>query len=312
MKIAYIEKRFASHVLQMIETAIAIIAEYTAEAYQLTLRQLYYQFVSRDAFPDDRRWAWTGHKWLRDSGGTKNADPNYKWLGRIISDGRLAGLIDWNAIEDRTRNMRQNNHWDDPQDLLAWAADGYGFDTWKDQPERVEVWVEKEALAGVIERPANEWDVAWFCCRGYVSQSELWRAAMRLKRYRRDGQQPTVIHLGDHDPSGMDMTRDIFDRLELLSRGEINVERIALNMDQVLEHNPPPNPAKLTDSRADKYVTEYGTDSWELDALDPRMLSDLIDRAIEAHCDKDLLDEARVKQERERGQIRELAETFDV
>ena len=290
MKIAYVAKKFASHVVQAIDAANTIIAEYTAEGYLLTLRQLYYQFVARAFLANTQR--------------------NYKNLGSWINDARLAGLIDWNAIEDRTRNLVANNHWDDPHDLLTWAADGYGFDTWKDQPERVEVWVEKEALAGVIERPANEWDVSWFCCRGYVSQSELWRAAMRLESYRRKGQTPTVIHLGDHDPSGMDMTRDIFDRLELFV-GEVNVERIALNMDQVEEHNPPPNPAKLSDSRADKYVAEYGTDSWELDALDPRMLTELIDRTIAAHCDKGLLDEARAKQEDEREQIRELAETFD-
>ncbi|KKL56176.1 hypothetical protein LCGC14_2248060, partial [marine sediment metagenome] len=114
-----------------------------------------------------------------------------------------------------------------------------------------------------------------------------------------------------HDPSGMDMTRDIFDRLELFVGGSVNVERIALNMDQVEEHNPPPNPAKLSDSRAAKYVVQFDDDSWELDALDPRMLTDLIDRTIEAHCDKGLLDEARAKQEDEREQIRELVETFD-
>ncbi len=311
MKITYVERKFSSHVMQAIDAVITIIAEYTAEGYRLTLRQLYYQFVARDTFPNDRRWTWTGHRWLRDPDGTKNAQPNYKWLGGIVSDGRLAGLIDWDAIEDRTRNLKLNNHWRDPQHLLTWAADGYGFDLWGNQPERVEVWVEKEALAGVIERPATEWDVSWFCCRGYVSQSELWAAGRRLGQYINLGQTPTVIHLGDHDPSGMDMTRDIFDRLELFVGGSVNVERIALNMDQVEEHNPPPNPAKLSDSRAGKYVAQFGDDSWELDALDPRMLTDLIDRTIEAHCDKDLLDEARAKQKDEREQIRELAETFD-
>lgn len=291
MKIAYIKKRFAAHVVEAIDRANDIIAEYTAEGYQLTLRQLYYQFVAR--------------------GLVENTQRNYKNLGSWINDARLAGLIDWNAIEDRTRNLKQNNHWDDPQHLLDWAADGYGFDLWKDQPERVEVWVEKEALAGVIERPANEWDVAWFCCRGYVSQSELWRAGMRLKRYTQNGQQPTVIHLGDHDPSGMDMTRDVFDRLELFVGSPVTVERIALNMDQVEEHNPPPNPAKLTDSRAEKYVAQYGDDSWELDALDPRMLTELIDATIKKHCDTDKLDDMRELQNDQREQIRELASTFE-
>lgn len=296
-RIAYISKNFAPHVMAAINAANSIIAEYTAQEYSLTLRQIYYQFVARGLLANTQR--------------------NYKNLGSWINDGRLAGLIDWDAIEDRTRNLAKNNHWQDPEHLLEWAADGYGFDTWRDQPERVEIWVEKEALAGVIERPATEWDVSWFCCRGYVSQSELWNAAMRLGHFqlgdKRTGapqQKPTVIHLGDHDPSGIDMTRDIFDRLELFI-GKVNVERIALNMDQVEEHSPPPNPAKLTDSRAGGYVAEHGYDSWELDALDPTILNELISEAIMRHCDEDLLAEARAQQEVERERIRQLAQHLE-
>ena len=287
--VAYIEKRFSQKVLEALDRANEIIAEYTAQGYELTLRQLYYQFVARG--------------WLA------NTQRNYKNLGQWLNDGRLAGVVDWLGIVDRTRNLQANNHWDDPADLLQWAADGYGFDLWNDQPERVEVWVEKEALAGVVERPANEYDVAWFACRGYVSQSELWRAARRLKRYEIAGATPTIIHLGDHDPSGIDMTRDIFDRLELFG-APFKVERIALNRDQVDEYNPPPNPAKVTDSRYEGYAREHGVESWELDALEPSVLERLIVDAIEGHCDLNLLDAARERQDDEREQIRELADGF--
>ena len=285
----YVPKTFKPHVLAAIDHANTIIAEYTAQGYQLTLRQLYYQFVARGLLANIQR--------------------NYKNLGSWINDARLAGLVDWNSIEDRTRNLVQNNHWRDPAHLLEWAAKEYGFDTWRDQLERVEVWVEKEALAGVIERPASTWDVSWFCCRGYVSQSELWRAAQRLATYRDDGQRPTVIHLGDHDPSGMDMTRDIFDRLELFVGG-VNVERIALNMNQIEELKPPPNPAKMTDSRFAAYSVEYGFESWELDALEPSFLDELIGEAIGAHCDYKLLEKARAEQEQDRERIADLAENW--
>lgn len=289
-RIPYITKNFSQPVREALRVANDIIEEYTAAGYSLTLRQLYYQFVARDLLPNTQR--------------------SYKNLGNWINEGRLAGLVDWDAIEDRTRNIKSNNHWDDPAGLLDWAADGYGFDTWKDQENRVEIWVEKEALAGVIERPANHWDVSWFCCRGYISQSELWRAAMRLERHRSLGQNPIVIHLGDHDPSGIDMTRDIFDRLELFV-GRITVDRIALNMDQVEEKQPPPNPAKLTDSRCAGYMEKYGDESWELDALDPAYLDNLIGETIVQYCDTELLDAARALQEEQRERLRDVARNWD-
>lgn len=282
-KIAYISKRFSPAVQTAIDQAVEIIDQYRAEGFVLTLRQLYYQFVSR--------------------GLLENKDRNYKNLGNWVSDARLTGLIDWYSIEDRGRNLRTLNHWRDPTDCVRWAGNGYGFNTWRDQPERVEVWVEKEALAGVIQVPSDEWDVPWFCCKGYVSQSELWRAAMRYQSY---DQETTIIYLGDHDPSGMDIDRAIRDSMEVFGVDGVSVERIALHMHQIKQYNPPPNPTKLTDARAKQYVPKYGYESWELDALEPRVLTDLISEAIKEHCDTDLLDEARDQQDRERDQIREL------
>lgn len=288
-KIAYIHKRFSPAVQAAIDQAGAIIDQYRAQGFVLTLRQLYYQFVSR--------------------GLLDNRDRNYKNLGNWISDARLAGLIDWDSIEDRGRNLRANNHWDDPEDLVKWAADGYGFNTWRNQPERVEVWVEKEALAGVIQIPSDKWDVPWFCCKGYVSQSELWRAAQRfLSHYRFSGQETTIIYLGDHDPSGMDIDRAIRDSMKVFGLYNVSIERIALHMSQIEQYSPPPNPTKLTDARAKQYVPKYGYESWELDALEPRVLTDLINKAIEAHCDTEMLETAREQQDDERDQIRGLVE----
>ncbi len=310
MKIAYIEKEFSAEHMEMLTHANRVIQRFADMGYDLTLRQLYYQFVGHDLFPDDRLWtrAATG-RWVRDTGGTKNADPNYKWLGGILDDGRMAGVVDWDSIVDRTRNLGQNNHWENPQALLNWAAKGYGFDTWKNQPERVEVWVEKEAMQGVIARPAREWDVAWFCCRGYVSKSALWRASNRLHQHQQAGQDLTIIYLGDHDPSGLDIDRVVSETVDIMGV-TVHLERIALNWDQVQQYKPPPNPTKLTDSRAKKYIPEFGYECWELDALDPRVLNDLIDDAIRSHCDQGLLDTQHQKREDEREQIRELARNF--
>jgi hypothetical protein len=197
----------------------------------------------------------------------------------------LAGEISWEAIVDRTRNLQGNSHWEGPADIVEACARQFQIDKWADQEHRVEVWIEKDALVGVIERVCRQLDVSYFSCRGYTSQSEMWAAGQRLQRYAEaHGQTPVIIHLGDHDPSGIDMSRDIADRLELFMGG-MEVNRIALNKDQVKKYNPPPNPAKITDSRAAHYIKMHGNESWELDALDPKVLSTLIENTVLSYRD---------------------------
>lgn len=310
-KIMYTPKRFNKQSLDIIDKANTIIEEYQDDGLELTLRQLYYQFVARDIFPEDRKWKWTGSKWIRDLNGTKNADPNYIWLGSVINDGRLAGLIDWNAIVDRTRNVRQNSHWENGGEILRTAATSFGVDKWEGQLTKCECWIEKDALVGVIEQPCQEEDVPYFSCRGYTSQSEMWVAAQRLKRWVEEGCNVIVFHLGDHDPSGVDMSRDIQDRLNLLSNDAgIEVQRIALTMDQITKYNPPPNPAKLTDSRCEEYIKKYGNSSWELDALEPRVMRNLITESIESIRDQDLWNEKVDYEEEEKKKLLKIADSW--
>jgi len=291
MMIKYRSKRFSDSQLAVIETANAIIEDYQGQGYDLTLRQLYYQFVAKDLIP--------------------NKQSEYKKLGVIINDARLAGLISWEAIVDRTRNLQGNSHWANPASIISQSADQYAIDKWVNQRYRVEVWIEKDALAGVIEGVCTRNDVDYFSCRGYTSQSEMWAAGMRLKRYVKAGQDVTIIHLGDHDPSGIDMTRDIQDRLSMFSGGNVTVERIALNMDQVRKYRPPPNPAKLTDKRAQKYIKEYGSSSWELDALDPKTLDKLIEKNILEFRNTKLWEEKVAEEEMDRTELREIAEKME-
>lgn len=255
-KIKYADIRLNAKSLALVNTCNSIIAEYVAQGFTLTLRQLYYQLVSRDVIP--------------------NRQQEYKRLGSIVNDARLAGLIDWKAIEDRTRNLRSLSHWTSPSEIVQTCAEQFWMDHWDGQPYRVECWIEKDALVGVIEGVCSEFDVPFFSCRGYTSQSEMWGAAIRLKHYLQQGQMPVILHLGDHDPSGKDMTRDIQERLRLFTGQDIDVRWLALNMDQIKRYRPPPNPAKLTDSRAAGYIQEFGNDSWELDALEPRVIAGLI------------------------------------
>lgn len=296
--IEYVPKRFSAAHAGVIERVNEILESYHAQGYDLTLRQVYYQFVARGWIP--------------------NRDQEYKRLGSIISDARLAGLVPWNRIVDRTRNLRGIYHVENVEQAVSETARDFAIDTWDDQPTRVEVWVEKDALVGVIGQAASAWDVNYFSCRGYTSQSELWAAAMRHVCYLRDGHERVVVlHLGDHDPSGIDMTRDIRDRLELFASGhlgwpvKIDVRRIALNYDQVEEYDPPPNPAKLSDSRGAGYVAEYGSASWELDALEPTVLRGVIDEAIADVVEMDLLEAKREAQETERERLQKVSDRWD-
>jgi hypothetical protein len=289
MKEQYIHKNFRSATLEIIAQANAIIEEYAEQGFSLTLRQLYYQFVARDLIP--------------------NTERSYHRLGGIINDGRLAGLIDWNSIEDRTRNLEKNLHLDNPRHAIQVIRDQYLIDMWANQPMRVEVWIEKEALAGVIADVCEELDVSYFACRGYVSQSEQWRAGMRHRTsYNRHCQDTVVLHFGDHDPSGMDMTRDNRDRLALLAgyRGAPTVERIALNMDQIEHYSPPPNPAKMTDSRFKEYAVKYGDQSWELDALEPRVIVALIKEHVAKYRDDELWDEREAQLAEDEAQLDDI------
>ena len=297
-RIKYVDNKFKHQTLELIERANEIIEEYIGQGYDLTLRQLYYQFVSRDAFPDMRKWRWTGSRWVRDVNGTKNAEPNYKWLGGVVNDARLSGLIDWDCMVDRTRNLQRLSHWDSPHEMVSDCVRGFNVDLWEHQKYRPEVWIEKDALIGVIESVCDENDVPFFSCRGYTSQSEMWRASQRMDRYMHKGQTPIVLHLGDHDPSGIDMSRDISERIqETFKVKPIEFRRLALNMKQIKKAKPPlpPSPAKITDSRAVGYIAKHGDQSWELDALEPSFLVSLIFDAL-----KEIRDEKQYKKDLKR------------
>ena len=332
-RIKYITKKFKPETLDVIEKANFVCAEYLRGGLSITLRQLYYQFVARG--------------WLA------NNDRNYKRLGSICADARMAGAMDWDYLIDRTRNLQSPNIWSGPQQILNGAARGYLTDRWALQPTRVQVWIEKDAGIGTIEGVCARNDIPYFSCRGYTSLSEIHAAAQRIRGILEDGKDVRILHIGDHDPSGLDMSRDIEDRLfeliesdqarlavdeaqrqaiaeglivkniprpEWITRareasmklsagwGELTVERIALTLGQVEEYNPPPNPAKQTDIRYRRYVEETGLDeSWELDALPPDAVQDLIQEKIDEHRDQEAWDLATEEMEDEREVLTKIA-----
>jgi hypothetical protein len=309
--IQYEAKEFSEEKLQMIASSNQVINKYIKQGFSLTLRQLFYVFVSNDMFPDSWKYRNVGgDKWVRDSNGTKNASPNYKALGGIVSDARVAGLMDWDAIVDRSRSSYANQHWDRPSQVVESAWGSYAIDKWKNQPNYCECWVEKEALEQVLQRACQPLDVRFFACKGYASQSALWEAAQRLLVERDKGKEVHIIHLGDHDPSGIDMSRDIYDKLSLFTRGAVHIDRIALNMDQVEQYNPPPNPAKTTDSRYASYAEKFGEESWELDALPPPLLVELIKKAIDGYRDPKLWEEVLKEESKGKSTLGYICQYF--
>lgn len=267
----FIEKNFRTATLEVIEHARVITTDYAARGFKLTLRQLFYQFVARGLLP--------------------NSQQNYKRLGTIVDDARQTGLLDWDTIEDRTRNVRSPNVWSSPESILDAVADQYKENPWKKQKYRPEVWIEKDALVGVIEPVCERYRVPFFACRGYTSQSEAYAAGKRFHTHIRQGYVPIVFHLGDHDPSGIHMTEDNTDRISLFAGADIEVRRLALNMDQIEAYNPPPNPAKDSDSRFEGYAAIHGEESWELDALDPDVIDQLVADALDELIDRETWDE---------------------
>lgn len=284
------DKNFRRSSMRVIIQANDIIEEYVKDGYDLTIRQLYYQFVARDLI--------------------SNSQSEYKKLGSIINDARLACLIDWSDIKDRTRAMYENWHCTSPQAIMAATARDYAIDLRSDQDWYIEVWVEKEALAGIIEKACSDVDVPWFACRGYVSQTAMYEASKRFIAAEKDARETRIFHLGDHDPSGVDMTRDIQDRLNMFG-SDVVVDRIALNMDQIDEYDPPPNPAKFTDSRCSGYVDLFGDESWELDALDPPVLAKLIKHHVARYTDDNKMIERESKQESQREILQKITINWD-
>jgi hypothetical protein len=288
----FVPRAMQAKTLAVVERANTIIDEFTAAGYTLTVRQLFYQFVGRD--------------WIA------NEKQEYNNLQALIKNARNAGLIDWDAIEDRSRVTNNHNSWNNPSEIIAAAAKQYREDLWREQDYRPEVWIEKDALIGVIRGPCTEFRVPYYAHRGNPSTSDLYEAGKRFADIVSQGQVPLVLHLADHDPNGLDMTRDIRARLELYTRESVEVRRLGLNRDQVRRYRLPPNFAKEADTRYDAYVREFGEECWELDALRPDVLNALVRTELETLVDERAWRRAAAAEKRNRGKLAKAANEWSV
>jgi len=267
-----------------------ILEEYMEQGYRLTLRQLYYQLVAR--------------------GMIENKSTEYNRLGATLVMARMNGLTDWDSVEDRIRQP----------DLLYWVTDikdavedtvrHYRLDRQKGQENYIEIWTEKDAVSNILKRVTQHFHIRLMVNRGYSSCSAMKEAYERLHAVEYENQTPVIIYVGDHDPSGLDMVRDVKERLEEFGANPI-VDHTALTREQVEEIQPPPNPAKITDPRAKWYIAEQGSQSWELDALRPSLLEEIVRKKVEHYIDLDLF-EKRLKRERDdKEYLREMVKDLN-
>lgn len=277
---------------ERLEVINEIVEDYQRQGFVLTLRQLYYQLVSRDIIANNVK--------------------EYAKLSTLLKEGRMAGIVDWYAIEDRLRKPDVPGSWESPKEILETAASAFRMDRMFGQPYYLEVWVEKDALSGVLKRITEKYGIPIVVNRGYSSATAMFDAHFRFRRADQD--TCYVIYIGDFDPSGQDMIRDITDRIaefNYKNKYKFGIIPIALSKDQIKQYNPPPNPAKITDPRAKDYIAEHGPTSWEVDALPPEVLNRILDETIKQLIEEDVYRAVLKKESEYKVRLEQIAEEFE-
>jgi hypothetical protein len=223
-----------------------------------------------------------------------NTESSYNWLKNVLGFARLEGLIPWEAIEDRTREIKEGHgdemhpttYFTEVYDFLKTADSNYTMPKWWGQPARVQVWVEKEALASVFEEMTKQYGVDLLVLRGYPSLTLLWEDAQRLASLDESTETIQLLYFGDFDPSGVDIERSAIEHMESDFGTKVEYQRVALTKAQIEHYRLPPAPAKQTDTRRNGFILEHGVD-WqvELDSIDPRELQELVKNAIASYWD---------------------------
>lgn len=261
----------------------------------ITVRQLYYRLVSVY--------------------GMTNDVSHYKKVVNAMIDARWKEIVDFEAFIDRERSMYgeteaesvelQNKIDIGKEQVKAWMED-YHLNRWQNQPQYVEVWIEKKALQGVFESPCNRFAVGLAPCKGYPSLTFVNDANKRFTEAIEREQNPIILYFGDYDPSGEDIPRAVAENLSRMGC-DVDVERIALNQQQITEMKLPSAPAKLTDTRTKNW---NGAGVVELDAVEPHTLTEMVTAAIRQHFDSSLHIELEERESTEREQYQKALKEF--
>ena len=261
--------------------------------WPLTLRQIYYQLVSK--------------------GQVKNNKSNYNMLSKLIKWMRIDEKLPWDALEDRSRTLTNKRGYDNLGDFIASEMnlflDGYTRCLIQNQDKHIEVWTEKDALLRIFKGVVYPFCIRAVVCRGYSSVTFISDFYKRAEKAIMQGKTPIVLYFGDLDPSGVQMLEATIETLEdELDLYGVEFKRIGLNPEHIKQYNLPVDPtaAKKTDPRYEKYVEQYGKVAIELDALHPATLKDMIRKSIESEIDMDLFEEQQDKEEEEDDRLDEI------
>lgn len=336
MKIQFVKKLNLSkgNVQRLLEIN-EVLEDYATQGYSLTLRQLYYQLVTKNIIA--------------------NKPEEYDKLGNLLTKGRMAGFVDFDAIEDRVRVPRHTYEVDDIPDAIADVEKLYRLDRQKGQKNYIELWVEKDAISSILMRKTSYYHIRMMVNRGYSSTTAMFDAYERILDQLAMGKFVNILYIGDHDPSGIHISeKDLFQRLFLmlsvrptkdvlnyinenlteeeidalmdkyeeneLSRDEegfvdsarcfmldrFKIQPIALTWEQIQLYNPPINPVKIKDPRAAWYIQKFGEYCWEVDALTPQVFHETIDTAILALIDMDKFNAVLNQEKVDKAELRKL------
>ena len=255
---------------ELIKRILQIVKDYQEQNIIQTLRGYYYDLV----------------------GFIPNAVEVYKKIGKLISDLRYSGHIDWSAMEDRARKKDMASEWDNVSELIESAVCSYRLPRWQNQDKYVELFTEKDTMYSRLAPLTQKYHIPLCINRGYASSSVIYDLSKRLIEKLEDGKEVILLYVGDHDPSGLDMIKDIEKRLtEFLENGREHIEpnfkiiHVALTKEQINKYKLPPNPAKVSDPRAKWYIEEHGAISWEVDAMKPQIMRKIVEEEILKHID---------------------------
>ena len=269
--------------MKYIDVINSILEEHKQQGYRLTLRQLYYQLVARHKIP--------------------NIVKEYSKLSSVLVAARMNGLTDWDMIEDRTRKPYLLYWVLGIQDAIQDTVRTYRLNRQEGQENCVEIWTEKDAVSNILKRVSEHFHVNLMVNRGYSSCSAMKEAFDRLES---SGKRVIILYVGDYDPSGLDMIRDIGSRLDEFGVEIFEVVHVVLTKEQIEEYKPPPNPAKITDPRAKWYISKHGSESWELDALRPNDLERIVRKKVEDYIDLDMFRSMVKKEKEDKEKLAEL------
>lgn len=283
MKICYEEVRPWPRTLAKYRMVNEVLDDiFVKQGYRLTVRQLFYQLAAR--------------------GLLANTGKNYNDLVLAVSQGRWRGFIDWDAIEDRLREVIVPSAFSGVSDLLAVAQLWYRLDRQEGQARRIEIWAEKDAVSQIIEPTAREYGIPFLVGRGQFSISCVKEAT---ERWEGDGRPVVILYFGDHDPSGiLSIEKNVREKTaRMVPDLDIQVVRVAVpERSRILEHLPT-NPVKEKDQCAPEYRRRYGERCWELEALSPAQLKGFLEKALKKWMDFDVYREVLEQEEEDRKRL---------